>query len=57
MKLLLTSAGITNKSIAKAVLDLTGLPAKEIKLVFIPTAANVEEGDKEWLIDDLVHFQ
>lgn len=57
MKLLLTSAGITNKSIAKAVLDLTGLPAKKINLVFIPTAANVEEDDKGWLIDDLVHFQ
>lgn len=57
MKLLLTSAGIQNQSIAKAVLDLTGLPASKIKLVFIPTAANVEEGDKGWLIDDLVHFQ
>jgi len=57
MKLLLTSAGITNKSISKAVLDLTGLPASKINLVFIPTAANVEEGDKGWLIDDLVNFQ
>jgi len=57
MKLLLTSAGITNKSIAKAVLDLTGLPVAKINLVFIPTAANVEENDKGWLIDDLVHFQ
>jgi len=57
MKLLLTSAGIQNKSIAKAVLDLTGLSTEKINLVFIPTAANVEEGDKEWLIDDLVHFQ
>ncbi len=57
MKLLLTSAGITNKSIAKAVLDLVGLPASKINLVFIPTAANVEENDKGWLIDDLVHFQ
>jgi len=29
MKLLLTSAGITNKSIAQAVLDLTNLPAEK----------------------------
>lgn len=57
MKLLLTSAGITNKSIAKAVLDLTELPAAEIKLVFIPTAANLEEDDKGWLINDLIHFK
>lgn len=57
MKLLLTSAGITNKSIAKAVLDLSGLKASEIKLAFIPTAANVVEGDKDWLIDDLWNFK
>lgn len=46
MKLLLTSAGITNDSIAKALLDMVGKPAEEIKVAFIPTAANVEEGDK-----------
>lgn len=57
MKLLLTSAGIQNNSIAKTLLDLVGLPAKEIKLVFVPTAANVEKGDKLWLIDDLLHFK
>ena len=57
MKLLLTSAGIQNKSIAKAVLDLTGLPASKINLVFIPTAANIVEEDKGWLIDDLTHFK
>lgn len=57
MKLLLTSAGIQNDSIAKAVLELAGIPADKVKLVFIPTAANVEDGDKGWLIDDLKHFQ
>lgn len=46
MKLLLTSAGITNQSIAKVLLDMVGMPAKDIKVAFIPTAANVEEGDK-----------
>jgi dipeptidase E len=56
MKLLLTSAGITNKSIAKALLDLAGLPAEKIRVAFIPTAANVEEGDKSWIINDYVNL-
>lgn len=52
MKLLLTSAGLSNKTIANALTDLLGEPAKGVKLAFVPTAANVEEGDKHWLIDD-----
>ncbi len=54
MKLLLTSAGITNKSIEKALKELVG---KEIRTAFIPTAANPEEGDKNWLVKDLKGFQ
>jgi len=57
MKFLLTSAGLTNQSIARAVLELTGLDSKETKLAFVPTAVNVENGDKSWLIDDLLHFK
>jgi dipeptidase E len=53
MKLLLTSAGFTNKSISNALLELTSRPFSELKLAFIPTAANVEKGDKGWLIDSL----
>jgi dipeptidase E len=53
MKLLLTSGGITNKSITNALLDLAGRPFAELKLAFIPTAADVEKGSKEWLINDL----
>ncbi len=57
MKLLLTSAGITNPSIAKSLFDLVGKAPADIKLAFIPTAANIEEGNKvEWLFrqyDDL----
>lgn len=53
MKLLLTSAGFTNKTIANALLKLTGKPFKDLKLVFIPTSANVESGGKERLIQDL----
>ena len=55
MKLLLTSAGLSNKSIIKALKELTEKPFNELKLAFIPTAANVEEGDKDWLIRDLIN--
>lgn len=51
MRILLTSAGITNQSIAKVLKDWV----KDINIVFIPTAANVEEGDKDWLITDYVN--
>ena len=53
MKLLLTSAGFTNKAVINALHDLVEKPFDQLKLVFIPTAANVETGGKEWLIDDL----
>lgn len=47
MKLLLTSAGITNTSLATELKKLVG---GEMKIAFIPTASNVEEGEKDWLI-------
>jgi dipeptidase E len=53
MKLLLTSAGLTNKTIINGLQKLLGKPIKNTKLAYIPTAANVEEGDKSWLIKDL----
>ena len=52
-----TSSGLTNTSIAKALFDLVGKKPEEINLVFIPTAANIETGDKSWLISDLVNLQ
>jgi len=57
MKLLLTSGGITDKAIAKALLQLAGKPASKIKIAFVPTAANVERGDKSWLINDLYNLK
>lgn len=57
MKLLLTSGGITNKSIAEALFGLTGKKPEETTLVFIPTASNVETGDKDWLINDLINLK
>lgn len=57
MKLLLTSGGITNPSIAKALFDLVGKKPEDTSLVFIPTASNVEMGDKWWLIEDLMDLK
>ncbi|OWK26892.1 MAG: hypothetical protein US76_02160 [Parcubacteria group bacterium GW2011_GWA2_38_13b] len=56
MKLLLTSGGITNELIARALFDLVGKKPEDTSLVFIPTASNVEVGDKSWLINDLVNL-
>lgn len=53
MKLLLTSAGLMNKLIIDAFQRLVDRPFKNLNAVFIPTAANAEEGDKWWLIKDL----
>ncbi len=52
MKLLLTSAGISNPTIAAALGRLAAIPNDKVHIAFIPTAANVEEGDKGWLIGD-----
>lgn len=57
MKLLLTSGGITNKSIANALFQLTKKKPEDTTIVFIPTASNVESGGKDWLITDLVNLQ
>lgn len=57
MKLLLTSNGLSNQSIVRALFDLVQKPASETTLVFIPTSMNIEPGDKGWFIDDLQNFK
>jgi len=57
MRLLLTSCGVTNRSIARALFDLLGKKPEATAVTFVPTAANVELGDKGWLIDDLVNLK
>ncbi len=57
MKLLLTSSGLTNESIAKALFDLVGKPASETAIAFVPTSMNIESGDKGWFIDDLLNIK
>ena len=56
MKLLLTSAGITNDALAKALTRLTGKKPEAVKVGFIPTAANVEEGNKDWFIGQITNL-
>lgn len=57
MKFLLTSAGITNQQIADALIDLVNKSVGDISVAFVPTAANMEIGDKGWLIDDLSNLK
>lgn len=57
MKLLLTSNGLSNQSIANALFELVDKPASETTVAFIPTAMNVAEGDKDWFIDDLSNIK
>lgn len=57
MKLLLTSNGLSNDSIASTLFEMVGKKPEDTSIVFIPTASNVEVGDKGWFIDDLVNIQ
>ncbi len=57
MKLLLTSNGISNDSIKKSFLNLVGKNPEDICLAFIPTASNIEQGDKSWLINDFINLK
>lgn len=53
MKLLLTSAGLTNESIANALKEMMAKDLNEVKIGFVPTAANVEPGNKDWYVRQL----
>ncbi len=58
MKFLLTSAGITNDELAKALLNLLEKPVESVSVVFIPTAAYAPvsagtEDDKSWLTENI----
>ncbi|HKX24291.1 MAG TPA: Type 1 glutamine amidotransferase-like domain-containing protein [Candidatus Saccharimonadales bacterium] len=54
MKLLLTSGGIANNTIAEELVRLVGKPAEETKVAFIPTGAFVEAGEKSWFVGQFV---
>jgi len=57
MKLLLTSAGLSNQTLVNAFNKLVDIPSEKIHIAFIPTAANVEVGDKDWLINDYANLK
>lgn len=57
MKLLLTSNGLSNQSIATALFKMVGKTAAETTIAFIPTAANVGKNDKGWLVNDLYNIE
>ena len=56
MKYLLTSAGITNPVLVRELEELLGKPLSETKVLFIPTAASKDAGDKSWLVRNLSDF-
>ena len=53
MKLLLTSGGLSNAAIVSALKSLCGKALTDAKVAFVPTAANAEGGNKNWLLDDI----
>jgi dipeptidase E len=57
MKILLTSIGLANEAIARTLFEMVGKKPEETSLVFIITAANAENGDKSWLINNLVNLK
>lgn len=57
MKLLLTSDGLTNKSIVNALLGLLSKSPKDNKVVFVPTASNIIAKDRTWMLDELYKFK
>lgn len=50
MKLLLTSSGLSKRHIGEALQDMVGKAPSDCPVGFIPTAANVEAYNKDWLI-------
>ncbi len=61
MKLLLTSSGLSNSSIADALEELVGKPRNQIKVAFIPNAGfpsdDFKNQPKDWLVDDLYRIK
>jgi dipeptidase E len=56
MKLLLTSNGVSNTAIKNALAKLLGKPFTQSSITFIPTAANVERGDKKFVVNDMYNL-
>ncbi len=61
MKLLLTSSGLSNPSIANALEELVGKPRKDIKIAFIPNAGfpvdDFMHESRDWLVNDMYRIK
>lgn len=57
MKLLLTSSGLSKRVIGEALQDMFEKSPSEVKVGFIPTAANVEPYSKDWVISQFDQLQ
>lgn len=61
MKLLLTSNGLSNPSIANALEELAGKPRDQIKIAFIPNAGfpidDFKNESRDWLADDIYRIK
>ena len=58
MRLVLTSGGISNKSIENELKNIIGKDFNGLKMLFCITASNYEGGDmNDWLIDDIICFK
>ena len=53
MRFLLTSAGLRNQTLRRALHDLLGKPFASASIVYVPTASHAEPGDHGWLVADL----
>ena len=53
MKLLLTSAGLRNRTLRRALRDLLQKPFASTNVVYVPTASVAEPGDHGWFVADL----
>lgn len=58
MKLVLTSGGISNKSIENELRNIIGKDFKDLKMLFCTTASNYDGGEmNDWLIEDIECFK
>lgn len=57
MKLLLTSKGITNKSIEKEFVRLLDKNLDKSTIGYIPTAGLFSANDKKWFVDEMLTFR
>lgn len=57
MKLLLTSSGLSKRDIGVALQGMFDKPPSEVRVGFIPTAANVEPYSKDWVISQFGQLQ